>query len=186
MIEVRWHGRGGHGGFTAARLLGLAASVYGGNYAQAFPSFGPERRGAPVLGFTRIDDKPINDHSQVYSCDVVVVLDESLIGSVDVTKGLKDSGVMLINSHKSPNLFNFNVKAKIYTIDATQIALNILGKPITNTVMLGAAVEVTDFVDIKSVYEAIDSFMDRDLREKNKKAAQTLFRSKLLRLLMNL
>jgi pyruvate ferredoxin oxidoreductase gamma subunit len=102
LIEVRWHARGGQGGFTAARLLGLAASVFEDNYAQAFPSFGPERRGAPVLGFTRIDDKPIDDHSQVYECDYVVVLDETLMKVVDVKRGLRDGGMLLINTELAP------------------------------------------------------------------------------------
>ena len=98
MKEIRWHGRGGNGGFTAARLLGYAASLHCGKYAQAFPSFGPERRGAPVLGFTRIDDAPITDHSQVYSCDCVIVLDETLLEVVNILEGLKEDGSVFINS----------------------------------------------------------------------------------------
>lgn len=175
MKEIRWHGRGGHGGFTAARLLGLAASVYGGSYAQAFPSFGPERRGAPVLGFTRIDDKPINDHSQVYSCDCVIVLDETLLDTVDVTQGLKEDGILLINSTKSPQDFNLSHSSRVLTIDATQIALQILGVPITNTAMLGAAIGATGLVSLDSAYKSIDAFMPQELREKNKEAVKAAF-----------
>ncbi|MGE1062440.1 2-oxoacid:acceptor oxidoreductase family protein [Megasphaera paucivorans] len=105
MIEIRWHGRGGQGGFTAARLLGMAAAQYDECYAQAFPSFGPERRGAPVLGFTRIDKSPIHDHSKVYECDYVVVLDESLLETIDVTQGIKPHGRLLINTTKKTKRF---------------------------------------------------------------------------------
>lgn len=101
MKEIRWHGRGGNGGFTAARLLGYAASLHCGKYAQAFPSFGPERRGAPVLGFTRIDDAPITDHSQVYSCDCVIVLDETLLEVVNILEGLKEEWLRLHQLHAS-------------------------------------------------------------------------------------
>lgn len=171
MIEVRWHARGGQGGFTAAKLLGLAASVFCSNYAQAFPSFGPERRGAPVLGFTRIDDRPISDHSQVYTCDYVVVLDETLMETVDVTKGLKDGGTILINTKSSPESFSFNVNCKVITVDASTIAAEELGAPITNTAMLGAITAVTDFVTLDSVLKSVDKGMAESLREKNKKAA---------------
>lgn len=170
MIEIRWHARGGQGGFTAARLLGLAASVFGNHYAQAFPSFGPERRGAPVLGFTRIDDKPITDHSQVYRCDSVVVLDETLLESVDVTKGLTDGGTILINSRLSPDHFHFPGNFKILTLDATDIAMKDLGAPISNTVMLGAFAAVHDFIDIDAIFKAVDKGMAENLRQKNKKA----------------
>jgi len=175
MKQIRWNGRGGHGGFTAARLLGLAASVFEDNYAQAFPSFGPERRGAPVLGFTRIDSKPILDHSQVYECDYVIVLDETLIDSVNVAEGLKDGAILLINSAKKPSDFKFAANIKVMTIDATKIALEVLKSPITNTTMLGAIVGASDIVKIESVYKAIDDFMPKELREKNKEAAKTAY-----------
>lgn len=177
MIEIRWHGRGGHGGFTAARLLGLAASVYGGNFAQAFPSFGPERRGAHVLGFTRIDSQPINDHSQVYHCDYVIVLDETLMETVDVTKGIKEGGLLLINSSKLPHEFNIQKNIKVHTLDANQIAQEILGVPIANTVMLGAVVALTGVVELDAVYHAIDEFMAPELRTKNKKAVEVAYNS---------
>jgi pyruvate ferredoxin oxidoreductase gamma subunit len=151
-------------------LLGLAASVFGNHYAQAFPSFGPERRGAPVLGFTRIDDKPITDHSQVYRCDSVVVLDETLLESVDVTKGLTDGGTILINSRLSPDHFHFPGNFKVLTLDATDIAMKDLGAPISNTVMLGAFAAVHDFIDIDAIFKAVDKGMAENLRQKNKKA----------------
>ncbi len=169
MIEVRWHARGGQGGFTAARVLGSAASIFGGNYAQAFPSFGPERRGAPVLGFTRIDSEPIIDHSQVYTCDYVIVLDETLMETIDVTKGLKEDGIILINTKSNPEEYDFNEKFEVVTVDALDIALEILGLPITNTAMMGALAAVTDFVELDWILKAIDKEMSPSIAEKNKK-----------------
>jgi len=177
LIEVRWHARGGQGGFTAARLLGLAASVFGESYAQAFPSFGPERRGAPVLGFTRIDSKPIGDHSQVYACDYVVVLDETLMEVVNVTNGLKEGGILLINSKSDPESFGFGDSFRVITLNATDIALEELKAPITNTTMMGALAAAVDFVGIESVLKAIDKGMTENLREKNKKAVMHAYNS---------
>ncbi|MBZ4655114.1 MAG: pyruvate ferredoxin oxidoreductase [Peptococcaceae bacterium] len=175
MKEIRWHGRGGHGGFTAARLLGMAASVYGNYYAQAFPSFGPERRGAPVLGFTRVDNKPIHDHSKVYTCDYVVVLDESLLETIDVKEGLKKGGTLLINSILSPDKFKDSEDYNVHTIDATSLALEVLGVPVTNTAMLGALVAVADFVSLEAVLQAIERSMPKELQEKNKKVVKMAY-----------
>jgi pyruvate ferredoxin oxidoreductase gamma subunit len=179
MKQIRWHGRGGNGAFTAARLLGVAASVYEGKSAQAFPSFGPERRGAPVLGFTRIAEENITDHSQVYDCDCIIVLDETLCDVVDVVEGIKPDGVLVINSKKTPDEIakrsGFEKASKIVTIDATEIALELLGIPIVNTVMLGAAVAATDMVLMESAESAIDNMMSKGLSEKNKKAARVAY-----------
>jgi len=172
LLEIRWHARGGQGGFTAAKLLGLAASVFCNHYAQAFPSFGPERRGAPVLGFTRVDNQPITDHSQVYTCDYVVVLDETLMETVEVTKGLKDGGVILINTKLSPDRFPFSGKFRVITVDASTIAREELGAPMANTAMLGAFAAVNEFIDIDSILKAVDKGMPEGLREKNKKAIE--------------
>ena len=179
MLEVRWHGRGGNGAFTAAKLLGYSASINEGRYAQAFPSFGPERRGAPVQAFTRISDEVITDHSQVYSCDCVVVLDETLCDVVDVASGLKENSVLIINSQKNPEAFKsrpgFEDAKKVITFDATQIALDVLGTPIVNTVMLGAAVAACNLVSLDAVMGAVDGMMSPNLREKNKKAIQAAY-----------
>lgn len=176
MIEVRWHGRGGNGAFTAAKLLGNAASIHEGKAAQAFPSFGPERRGAPVLGFTRISEEVITDHSQVYECDCVVVLDETLCDAVDTTAGLKDDGTYVINTARSKEeLINdqrFKGIKNLVAIDATKIALEMLDAPIVNTILLGAAVGSTGMVSMDSVEKAIDDMMGRNLSEKNKAAAR--------------
>ena len=179
MKEIRWHGRGGNGGFTAARLLGYAASLHCGKYAQAFPSFGPERRGAPVLGFTRIDDAPITDHSQVYSCDCVIVLDETLLEVVNILEGLKEDGSVFINSTLPAEAFRkrpgFDKVKNLVTIDATAIALQELGANIVNTIMMGAAVGGTDMVTPEAMAAAIDGSMSPSLREKNKKVTQMAY-----------
>ena len=175
MKEIRWHGRGGQGGFTAARLLGMAAAQCDNCYAQAFPSFGPERRGAPVLGFTRIDDAPIRDHSKIYACDYVVVLDASLLDAVDVCEGLKPGGILLVNSAgRLPERY-YTPDFKTYTIDATSDALEILGQPITNTAMFGALVAASELVPLEAALLAVDEVMAPSLREKNKKVLQATY-----------
>lgn len=176
MTEIRMHGRGGNGAFTAARLLGLSAAVYEDKYAQAFPSFGPERRGAPILAFTRISNEPIFDHSQIYECDHVIVLDETLCEVTDVTAGLKEDGCLIINSKENPGAFfpgnGFKPPKRFLTIDANGIARDFLGKPIVNTVMLGAVLGAADIVSFVSLEKAIDEILPEKAREKNKAAAR--------------
>jgi pyruvate ferredoxin oxidoreductase gamma subunit len=132
-----------------------------------------------VLGFTRIDEEPIADHSQVYTCDCVIVLDETLLDVVDVLDGLKEDGVLLINSELTADEMRkrpgFDKVRNLVTIDATSIALKELGANIVNTIMLGAAVGATGFVTIESVEAAIDGTMSRALREKNKKATRIAY-----------
>ncbi len=165
MKEIRWHGRGGQGGFTASRLLGIAAGMFEKMHALAFPSFGPERRGAPVLAFTKIDDSKIYDRSEVQQCDYVVVMDETLVNS-DIIKGMKPDGTILINTNnikKHKVLENVNAIA----IDATSLALEVLGKPITNTAMYGALVAVSGLVSRESAIASIRQEMKPALVEKN-------------------
>ncbi|MGL4207755.1 MAG: 2-oxoacid:acceptor oxidoreductase family protein [Candidatus Adiutrix sp.] len=153
MIEVRFHGRGGQGAVTSAELM--AQTVIGiGKYAQAFPSFGPERRGAPVTAFLRISDKPIRIREKVYTPNVVVVLDPTVMNVTRVDAGLKDDGLLLINStHTGKDICEqYGFKQKVVTVDALNIALEILKVPITNTVMMGAlskAVGVATPPDVK-------------------------------------
>ena len=179
MKEIRWHGRGGNGAFTAAKLLGAAASVHEGKYAQSFPAFGPERRGAPVAGFTRISDEVITDHSQVYSCDCVIVLDETLMDVVNVTAGMKEDAVFIMNTQRSAEDVKQDKRLKgvknVFTIDATSIALEKLGVPIVNTVMLGATVGAAKFVGINALEDAIDEMMAGSRGEKNKEAARIAY-----------
>lgn len=166
MIEIRWHGRGGQGSFTASRILGAAASVYGGKYAMAFPSFGPERRGAPVLGFTKISDTQITDRSVTVSPDYVIVLDETLWNE-GVTDGLRENTKIIINTDE-PEKYQELVSQEIITVDATSIALETLGLPITNTAMMGAFVAVCDEVALEDVKNAIDDNLKPSLAIKNK------------------
>jgi pyruvate ferredoxin oxidoreductase gamma subunit len=165
MKEIRWHGRGGQGGFTASRLLGIAASVHGGKHALAFPSFGPERRGAPVLAFTKIDDTKIHDRSELQNCDYVVVMDETLVNQ-QMKNGIRSGAIVVVNTNNSEqytDLADFNVIG----IDATSIALEILGRPITNTAMYGALVAASDIVTLDEAIESIKTEMKPSLAEKN-------------------
>ncbi len=157
MYEVRFHGRGGQGAVTAANILAIAAMKQG-FYSQAFPYFGVERRGAPVQAFTRIDDKRIDLRMNVYNPDAIVILDPTLMAVVDVTKGLKEGGIIIINTSKKPEDFNFP-GFKVATVNATEIALNHkLGSqaaPIVNTAILGAYSKAVGNVKIDYILEAI-------------------------------
>ncbi|AGB04936.1 2-oxoacid:acceptor oxidoreductase, gamma subunit, pyruvate/2-ketoisovalerate family [Aciduliprofundum sp. MAR08-339] len=157
MYEVRFHGRGGQGAVTAANILAIAA-VKQGFYAQSFPYFGVERRGAPVQAFTRIDDKKIDIRMNVYNPDAVVVLDPSLMDVIDVTEGLKEGGIIVINTSKKPEEFELK-NFKIATVNATEIALrHHLGSqaaPIVNTSILGAYARAVGNVKVEYVVEAI-------------------------------
>ncbi|HKK95966.1 MAG TPA: 2-oxoacid:acceptor oxidoreductase family protein [Anaerovoracaceae bacterium] len=175
MKQVRWHGRGGQGSFTIARLLGSAAVVYEGKKALAFPTFGPERRGAPVLGFTKVSDKKINDRSQVDTCDYVVVLDETLIDN-NTSKGLRKSGCMIINT-KNINKYKEMFDCEVIGLDATSIALKNIGRPITNTSMLGALIAKSKIISIKSAEKAIKSTLPKKLADKNLDALEEAYKS---------
>ncbi|MEW6439974.1 MAG: 2-oxoacid:acceptor oxidoreductase family protein [bacterium] len=156
MIEIRFHGRGGQGAVTSAELLALAA-IHEGKFAQAFPSFGPERRGAPVLAFSRVDEHPIRIRSQIYEPDVVMVLDSSLLDVLDVTEGLKQGGVLIVNSPLALEKLasRFRARARLAVVDAAAIARTHLGRPITNTTMLGALLRATGVVDMASMTEPL-------------------------------
>lgn len=165
MFEIRWHGRGGQGGFTAARLLGMAAALYENQYALAFPAFGPERRGAPVLGFTKIDSKKITDRSEVETCDYVVVLDDTLMGP-QIWKGLKKEGKLVVNTSDEREL-NIPDEIEVIRIDATKLALENLGQTITNTAMLGALLAASKLVSCDSACRAVETSMPAKLAQKN-------------------
>lgn len=178
MKEFRIHGRGGQGAVTTAELLALAA-IAQGKYAQAFPSFGPERRGAPVMAFARISDEPIRIRSKVYEPDVVVVLDQSLLELVPVEEGLKEDGAVVANASGEPAGFLAKLKPgqKFYPVDANSIAAEVLGRPITNTTMIGALLKATGVVELKSletpVRERFGRLADRNL-EAMKRAYDSL------------
>jgi 2-oxoacid:acceptor oxidoreductase gamma subunit (pyruvate/2-ketoisovalerate family) len=158
MIEIRFHGRGGQGTVVASKVLADALAKEG-NYVQAYPEFGVERRGAPVFSFIRIDNKPIYDKSRIYTPDHVIVVDPTLVEAIDITEGLKEGGVIIINSEKSPPSFKFPAKFKVATINATGIAvkhkLGTLAAPIVNTAIVGAVVKILSLTRLESLLQAI-------------------------------
>lgn len=158
MLEIRFHGRGGQGAVTAANILAVAAFKEG-QYCQSFPIFGGERRGAPVLAFTRIDDRKVSLRCKVYEPDHVIVLDPALMQVVDVTAGLKDGAWIVINTEQAPEEIRFPAKFNIATVDAASIAVkHSLGSPrdpIVNTAILGAFSRVVGAVGLEAVLEAI-------------------------------
>ena len=166
MIEIKWYARGGQGGFTASRLAGLAGAG-AERYAQAFPSFGPERRGAPVYAFTRIDDKPIRNHSQIYSCDYAIVLDDTLLETLDVTQGLKPGGKLYINTARTPLECGIPAEIETRCFDASSLALEVLGADITNTAMLALFCADTGLCSLEALQEAVREGMSGKLAEKN-------------------
>lgn len=179
MLQIRWHGRGGQGVVTAARIFGRAAAIYGGKYAQSFPYFGTERRGAPVTAFTRLSDQPIRDRSQVYEPDCVVVLDETLLESVDVLQGLRPGGIFILNgsfTHLDGLKFRVPESTAFYQLEVTSLAQEILGVPIVNTAMVGVLAAVTGWVPWEAIKKAIQDILPARLVEKNWRLAEEAFR----------
>lgn len=149
LIEIRWHGRGGQGTKTASLLLADAA-FNTGKYIQGFPEYGPERMGAPITAYNRISDNPITVHSNIYEPDYVVVVDDTLLETVDVTAGLKTNGAIVINTTKSEDYLKSvlkGYKGKVYTIDARKVSTQALGRYFPNTPMLAAIVKVTGIMN---------------------------------------
>ena len=148
LIEIRWHGRGGQGAKTASLLLADAA-FNTGKYIQGFPEYGPERMGAPITAYNRISTSPIRLHSNIYEPDYVVVVDDTLLESVDVTAGLKESGAIIINTTRDADYLKSvlkGYKGAVYTIDARKISVDALGKYFPNTPMLAAIVKVSNIM----------------------------------------
>ena len=155
LVEIRWHGRGGQGAKTASLLLADAA-FNTGKYIQGFPEYGPERMGAPITAYNRISDKPIRIHSNIYEPDYVVVVDDSLLESVDVTAGLKEDGAIVINTTKDADYLKTALKGykgKIFTIDTRKVSMETLGRYFPNTPMLAAIVKVSKVMDEKDFLE---------------------------------
>ncbi|MBS7605421.1 2-oxoacid:acceptor oxidoreductase family protein [Candidatus Bathyarchaeota archaeon] len=169
LVEIRWHGRGGQGIVTISRLLAQAA-LLDGKYVQSFPEFGPERRGAPVTGYTRISDEPILIHSQIYSPSIVVVVDPTLIGKIDVAAGLSPKGLIVAHSDKSPSELKSILRLNnisVYTVNAMKIALEVLGRPIYNTAMLGALIKASPLVTMDSLTKVVMERFPGTIGEKN-------------------
>ena len=159
LTQIRWHGRGGQGAVTASELLAEAA-LHEGKYLQAFPDYGPERMGAPIRAYTRISSSPIRQHCQITEPDVVVLLDPTLIGVTDFTGGLKDQGVLLANTPASPAELRSTLgwkKGRVFTVDATRIALDTVGRNFPNIPMLGALLKAVDVVSKDSIRNEIRS-----------------------------
>jgi len=176
LVEIRWHGRGGQGGVTSAELIAQAA-ISEGKYAQAFPSFGPERRGAPVQAFNRIDSKePVRIRADVTEPDIVTVLDPGLLSIVNVTSGLKKNGIVVINTRKTAEQIRseFGISHRVATVNATRIAREQLGVPIVNTTMLGALIKVAGAIKKESIHAPLESRFGR-LGERNIKAMETAY-----------
>ena len=168
IIEIRWHGRGGQGVVTSAGLLAEAA-ISEDLYAQAFPSFGPERRGAPVAAFVRISKgEPIRVRAPVWNPDIVVVFDTRLFSGVDITSGLKEKGLLIINTKKTlaEAELKFGGKWQLAVVDASKIAHEVLGVPIVNTTMVGALLKVSKIVKMESLEEPLRERFGR-LAERN-------------------
>ena len=184
LIEIRWHGRGGQGAKTASLLLADAA-FNTGKYIQGFPEYGPERMGAPITAYNRISDKPITVHSNIYEPDYVVVVDDTLLDVVPVTDGLKETGAIVINTTKSPEIVKKSLNGytgAVYTIDARKISIETLGKYFPNTPMLAAIVKVSKIMtDEEFLADMVGSFKHKfakkpEVIEGNMKALEMALR----------
>ena len=174
MKEIRIHGRGGQGNVAAAEMMALAAFKDGKN-TQAFPFFGSERMGAPVVAFVRISDGKIRTRCQIYNPDYVVVQDPTIIGAVDVVAGLKPGGLVLVNTERPAEALGFPSHIKVRTVPASRIANEILGRPIPNTALLGAFAAATGELSLNAVLEAVRERFSGELAEKNAKVVQEAY-----------
>ncbi len=184
ILEIRWHGRGGQGAKTAAQLLAEAAAAVG-KYIQGFPEYGPERMGAPVLAFTRISNTPIELHCHITEPNIVVVLDPTLLRRGDVTDGVPNDGIVLINTDQSPQELRRALavdRQQVYTVNASRIAKETIGRPIPNTPLLGALIRVTDIMSLEQLLADTEKklgrkFADRpQIVEGNLKAVQQAYK----------
>ncbi len=176
LVEIRWHGRGGQGAVTSAELLAKAA-IDEGKYAQAFPAFGAERRGAPVMAFDRISDKePIRIRAEITEPDVVIVLDPSLLRIVEVRSGLKENGTLILNTKRPLEDIEseFGDKWQLAVVDANKIARELLGVLIVNTTMLGALLKATGAIKLESLFDPLEHRFER-LAERNINAMKKAF-----------
>lgn len=181
LFEIRFHGRGGQGAVTGAKILGDAARLENKHF-QAFAHYGAERRGAPVMAFTRVADEPIRIHSYIYEPEAIIILDETLLDVPAVQEGLKDGIFVVINTPRNPGDIKLRVKANVSTVDATNIALEtgilVAGIAVVNTIMLGAVARATKIASIDSVKKAIRkglTGLSEKLIEINVEAAQRAY-----------
>ncbi|MCL2317711.1 MAG: 2-oxoacid:acceptor oxidoreductase family protein [Methanomassiliicoccaceae archaeon] len=165
--EICWHGRGGQGVVTANEIL-AETTIHAGKYVKAFPEFGPERMGAPIRAFARISEGPIRVHTQVYEPDIVIVIDPTLIGKVDVAKGLKKGGTIIANYPGSSAELQkaIGTTAECHAVDATKISLEEIGRPMVNTSMLGALVKIRPIISYKEIEDQMKIKLEGKLKEK--------------------
>ncbi len=156
ILEIRIHGRGGQGAKTASQFIAEAA-LEKGKHIQSFPEYGPERAGAPMKTYNRISDKVIKTYAPVVNPDVVMVIDRTLVGPVDVSEGLTKSGILIVNTNEKPEQIKKKTgfEGKIYCVDATKISIDTVGKNLPNTPMLGALVKATGIIEVEAVMESI-------------------------------
>jgi 2-oxoacid:acceptor oxidoreductase gamma subunit (pyruvate/2-ketoisovalerate family) len=173
--EVRWHGRGGQGAVLGASILGSAAALYEGKYAVSFPSFGAERRGAPVQAFTRIADHVIRSRSQIYHPTKIIVLDDTLLEVVNVTDGAPAGASIIINTRKPASELSIPDYLRYVTLDASAIARDIIGVAIVNTTMLGALAGATNLVSLDSIKRAITDALPEKIAKRNIAAAEAAY-----------
>lgn len=175
MVEIRWHARGGQGSKTAATLLAHVA-LEEGKYGQGFPDYGPEREGAPMRAYTRLSEQPVRIHSAVYTPDAVIVLDPTLLETVPVTDGLKENGILLVNTSKSPaeirGITGFKT-GKVFTVNATEISIAEIGRNIPNTPMLGALLKAMPMLKVETIKHDVES----KLKSKGDRIVQGNFRA---------
>jgi pyruvate ferredoxin oxidoreductase gamma subunit len=181
LTEIRWHARGGQGAKTASLLLAEAAAMEG-KYSQGFPDYGPERMGAPMRGFTRISEEPIQVHSAIYSPQMVVVLDDTLLSAVDVADGTPEDGIIVVNTLKTPSDVRKQLGLegrKVFTVNATGIAIDEIGRPIPNAPMLGALIKVSELLSLEAVTRQIKKKFSHGFRpevlEGNMRAIQRAY-----------
>ncbi len=165
LTEVRFHGRAGQGIVTAAVLLAVAAGREG-KYSKAFPFFGSEKRGPPLASFCRVNDKPIHLYEQIYEPDIVVVTDRTVIESAKVELGLKDGGLLIVNTERPVSQLGLKIK-NILAVDGTALAVKHFGKPIVNTILLGALAKRTHLVTLDSLHDALKQHFPPEMAEKN-------------------
>jgi len=165
VMEIRWHGRGGQGAKTAAGMVAEVA-IHSGKYGQGAPEYGAEREGAPIKAYTRMSERVIKVHDAIYYPDVVIVLDETLMETEDVADGLSEDGVLLVNTRSTPEEIRQTLGLagrKVYCIDATRIAIDEIGRPIPNTVMIGALAKVTGLIGKDDINRSIEKKLGKKL-----------------------
>ncbi|MDP2278034.1 MAG: 2-oxoacid:acceptor oxidoreductase family protein [Nitrospirota bacterium] len=169
MVEIRWHGRGGQGTVTAAKVL-ADACLSGGRYVQAFPEYGPERSGAPLRAYNRISSKELRMHCPVLKPNIVAVVDATLMDGIDVTEGAPDDAAFIVNSTKEPKEIRAKLKAKptqkVFTVDASKIAIDCFGRPMPNSPMVGALAKVSGIVSLEAVLEDVKKSFGKKFSQK--------------------